>query len=197
MFHIYGLIVGLAIVVGWRVAESIEPRVSKVAPWVILFGLLGARLYHVIDLWEYYGQNLWQIAAIWNGGLGIYGAIIGGGVGLWIGRGDMKILGAIVTGLPLAQAVGRWGNYFNDELWGRNHEPLFLYESILDLALFVYIQKFSLRVRVGIYLVGYGLIRLVLEPLKPGAWWVGYVISGILVVTGVVSLFFNKRWREL
>lgn len=63
MFHLYGMFIGLAIVVGYTVAEKLEPKVGRVAPWVIGLGILGARIYHVIDFWEYYGQNLGQIVA--------------------------------------------------------------------------------------------------------------------------------------
>ena len=73
MINLYGLIVGIAIVVGWSVGEYIEPKVSKVAPWVI-----GARIYHIIDLWGYYSDNLGQMMAVWNGGMSIWGGLIGG-----------------------------------------------------------------------------------------------------------------------
>ena len=84
MFHLYGLFIGLAVVVGWSVAERIEPKANKVVVWVIGLGLLGARIHHVIDVWEYYSQNLGQIVAVWNGGLSIWGGLTGGGVGLWM-----------------------------------------------------------------------------------------------------------------
>lgn len=202
MFHWYGLIVGVAVVVGWSVAEKIEPKVAKVLPWVLLGGIVGARLYHVIDQWAYYAQNLGQIVAVWKGGLGIFGGIIGGFTAFQISsfnlhftsQEKLSILGAITTAAPLAQAIGRWGNLVNNELWGRNHEPLFLYESVLDIILFGILWKMRLggsteKSLVGAYLIGYGVIRLVLEPLKPGAWWVGYGAAGILVVVGAVMSY--------
>ncbi len=192
MFHLYGLIVGLAIVVGWHVAERIEQKVGKVLPWVLLGGLVGARLYHVTHLWEYYAQNLGQIFFIWEGGLGIFGGIIGGVITLRLLTKETQTfwqnLGAIVVALPLSQAIGRWGNLANNELWGRSHAPLFLYESILDLGLFVILWSRRGQAperRVAIYLLGYGLIRLLLEPMKPEAWRVGYVVAGMMVGTGL------------
>ena len=205
MIHWYGLIIGLAIVVGWSIAERIEPKVNKVLPWVLIFGILGARLYHVIDLWSYYSQNLGQIVAVWNGGLGIFGGIGGGVIGLLIYQvthkltknETWKMLAASITGLPIAQAIGRWGNLVNNELWGAHHEPLFLYESILDLILFGILWRLYRRgqhsmIRVGTYFAGYGVIRLILEPLKPSPWRVGYAVAGGLVVLGVLLIGLTK-----
>ena len=202
MFHLYGLIVGIGIVAGWSVAEKIEPRVNRVLPYVLGFGIVGARLYHVVDQWGYYGQHLWQIIELWKGGLGIFGGVVGGIVGLVIYQQTnkltrdqiWKILAASVTGLPIGQAIGRWGNLVNNELWGRNHEPLFLYESGLDLALFCLIwqirriRQIENRAIVGVYLVGYGLIRLILEPLKPNPWWLGYYVAGGFVIVGILLI---------
>lgn len=206
MIHAYGLIVGLAVVVGWSVAERIEPKVNKVVPYVLFFGLLGARLYHVIDLWAYYSEHLGEVGAVWNGGLGIYGGIMGGIIGLWIyqrvnipknqmNKSFWTLMGAMVVGLPLAQSIGRWGNLANNELWGIHHEPLFLYESILDLCLFILLWRVRFihpKARVGIYLLGYGGMRLLLEPLKSSPWWVGYCISGAFIIIGSLLIYLTR-----
>ena len=198
MFHWYGLIVGIAAVAGLTVAERIEPKLSKALPGVLIFGLLGARLYHVIDLWDYYSLHPRDILAIWNGGLGIFGGIIGGVIGVWLSRGDRwKVLGALSVGLPLSQAIGRWGNLVNDELWGKGHTPLFLYESVLDLLLFVVLwrvhKRHGVRRLVGMYLLGYGFIRLLLEPMKADPWWVGYVMIGLLIACGMLLWVDQRR----
>ncbi len=169
MFHLYGLFIGIAVVAGWSVAEKIEPRVGRVAPFILVAGLVGARAYHVIDLWAYYSQDLWQIVAVWNGGLGIFGGIIGGVLAVWIyfKRDSLKVLGAIVSGLPLAQAIGRIGNGINGEFVNKVWIlPWWSAEAILDLMLFVLLRGLSSKARVGGYLVGYGLIRLVLQPYR-------------------------------
>lgn len=167
IFHPYGLIIGVAIVAGWSVAEKLEPKTNKVAPWIIVGGLVGARLYHVIDLWSYYSQNLAQIVMVWNGGLGIFGGIIGGLLVWWIIDRRLETLAAIVTGLPLAQAIGRLGNAVNGEfvqkVWIL---PWWCAEAILDLILFVLLRGRTPKYRIWIYLVGYGLIRLVLQPYR-------------------------------
>ncbi len=204
MFHWYGLIVGVAGVAGWSVAERIEPKVNKVLPSVLLFGIVGARAYHVIDLWEHYSQNLGQILAIWRGGLGILGGLVGGAVGFWIAMqkrtnakmNRWRVLASVVTGLPLAQAIGRWGNLVNNELWGEGGKPLFLYESLLSLVLFgliLSVRGQAAKTRVGIYLVGYGLIRLALEGLRVEAWVMDYYFAGLMVVSGVLLWVGTKR----
>ncbi len=174
MLHWYGFFIGIAVVVGWSVAEKIEPKVNKVAPWVILFGFVGARLYHVIDLWEFYSQNFALIVAVWQGGMSIWGGLIGGGVGILIYHYTIRpldhlweMLGAIVTGLPLAQAIGRVGNGVNGEFVNKVWIlPWWGAEAILDLMLFVLLRGVSPKYRVGVYLVGYALIRLVLQPYR-------------------------------
>jgi phosphatidylglycerol---prolipoprotein diacylglyceryl transferase len=99
--------------------------------WNMLFfafflGLVGARLYHVVDKWAYYSQNLVAIVAFWNGGLtglGIYGGLVGGILGILVYTRWHKLdflfwLDCIAPGMLLAQALGRWGNFFNQEAYG-------------------------------------------------------------------------------
>ncbi len=137
--------------------------------WCVFLGIVGARLYHVltpspsmgVDQW-YYFRNPLKIFATWEGGLGIYGAVAGGVLGLYIAtrraKKDMlRWLDITMPGLVLAQAIGRWGNFVNQELYGRptdlpwaifisperrlagyemfeRFHPTFLYESLWNLA---------------------------------------------------------------
>jgi phosphatidylglycerol:prolipoprotein diacylglycerol transferase len=137
--------------------------------WVVLLGVIGARLYHVVtpppsmgvDQWYYFRHPL-EILATWKGGLGIYGAVAGGALGLYIvirraKRNMWRWMDIIVPGLVLAQAIGRWGNFVNQELYGRptdlpwgiyiepayrlagfemyeRFHPTFFYESMWNLA---------------------------------------------------------------
>ena len=129
LFIIVGIIV--ALVIGDRrwVARGGEPGVVyDIALWAVPFGLIGGRLYHVMTDWRTYfgdeGLGLLAALKIWDGGLGIWGAVALGGVGAWIGcrrRGiPLPAFGdAIAPGIVLAQAIGRLGNYFNQELFGR------------------------------------------------------------------------------
>ena len=125
------IIVGIVIAVWWGerrfVARGGAPgSVVDIAVFAVPFGLVGGRLYHVATDWQkYFGpdKNPWNALAIWNGGLGIWGAIALGGVGALIGcrrRGIPlpAMADAIAPGIVVAQAVGRLGNYFNQELYG-------------------------------------------------------------------------------
>jgi len=157
-----------AIWIGERrfVARGGRPgAVGDVAVWAIPFGIIGGRIYHVVtDAELYFGQGRDPIDAlkIWEGGLGIWGAIAFGGVGAWIAckRGGIDFLtlaDALAPGLLVAQAIGRLGNWFNSELFGRpttlpwgleiaprfrpegyeqfaTFHPTFLYELLWNLA---------------------------------------------------------------
>ena len=110
------------------VARGGKPgQVADIAIWVIPFGLVGGRLYHVItDYRLYFGEGREPITAlyVWQGGLGIWGAVALGALGAYIGcrRNGMKFLpfsDAMAPGVAIGQALGRWGNWFNQELFGR------------------------------------------------------------------------------
>jgi prolipoprotein diacylglyceryl transferase len=111
----------------WQARGGSEHQVGDVAGWAIVFGILGGRLYHVITDPELYftkGKHPLDAFKIWDGGLGIWGAIALGGLGVWIGcrRHRMDFVAfadAAAPGIVIAQALGRWGNWFNNELYGR------------------------------------------------------------------------------
>lgn len=120
-----------ALVIGdrrWAARGGERGVVYDIALWAVPFGLIGGRLYHVLTDWKTYfgegGAGLGAALRIWEGGLGIWGAIALGGVGAWIAcrrRGiPLPAFGdAVAPGIVLAQAIGRLGNYFNQELYGR------------------------------------------------------------------------------
>lgn len=125
------IIAGIVLAAWWGgrrfVARGGRPgRVTDIAIWAVPFGLVGGRLYHVITDNELYfrpGRNPWKAFAIWDGGLGIWGAVALGGVGAWLGCRHYKVplaafADSIAPGLIAAQALGRLGNYFNQELFG-------------------------------------------------------------------------------
>jgi phosphatidylglycerol:prolipoprotein diacylglycerol transferase len=149
---------------------------------VIPLGFIGARLYHVATDYGLYADDpIPDVFAVWNGGLGIYGAVAGGFLGVllfsWYRRiSPLVFADAAAPGLVLAQAIGRWGNYFNQELFGRpsdlpwairiapqnrpaefadatSFHPTFLYESIWDLlvcvTLLLVARRFANRLRDG------------------------------------------------
>jgi len=108
--------------------QGFAGQVWEALPWVLIFGIVGARAYHVLSWWNFYRQNPVQILALGNGGLGIYGAILGGVLGLWVWRRKGikglkgiktgELLDVAAPGIAVAQAIGRLANYFSQELYG-------------------------------------------------------------------------------
>jgi len=166
------LAIGIALIEAKRRGEPAE-HIINMALLVIPLGAIGARLYHVIDRWEYYMQNPGLI--IGGRGLGIFGAIIGGVLGLivytrWKKLNTLRWLDIVAPGLILAQAIGRWGNFFNQELYGyptdlpwaiyidpahrlpgyenySHFHPLFLYESLWNLLGFAILMLLGRKLR--------------------------------------------------
>jgi prolipoprotein diacylglyceryl transferase len=203
----YGLLLAIGVLIaGWIARRefrrrSLDPElVYTIAVWAVPMGLVGARLYHVATDWDAFSNDLGQVPAIWNGGLSIFGAVLGGMLGAWIGtrRVHMRfwvVADCVAPGIVLAQALGRFGNYFNQELYGKPSDlpwavkidappppyapgstfhPTFLYESIWDLVVFglliLFIRRFWNRVPAGtvfaLYVALYSLGRIPIERLR-------------------------------
>lgn len=204
LFIIIGIF--LAIWLGnkrWIARGGKVGQVSDVALFAVPFGIIGGRIYHVATDFEKYfgeGRNPVDALKIWNGGLGIWGAIFFGGLGAWIGCRIYKInlppfADAIAPGIIFAQAIGRIGNYFNQELFGKPTEvfwgleiseknrpqgfemfstfhPTFLYELIWSVLIgfaLIYIDKIY---KLGhgrvfaLYVSLYSLGRLIIETFR-------------------------------
>ncbi len=131
--HFYALCILAGIVFAWWLTErrwvsrgGKSGQALDISLWAVPFGIVGGRIYHVITDPELYflpGKNPWNAFAIWDGGLGIWGAIALGGLGAWIGCRRAKVslpafADALAPGLLFAQALGRLGNWFNNELYG-------------------------------------------------------------------------------
>ncbi|HEU4449279.1 MAG TPA: prolipoprotein diacylglyceryl transferase [Gaiellaceae bacterium] len=134
--HAYGLMLLLGIVAAawltgrrWtgRWAFWADPRgdlVFRVSMWGVLGGIVGARIYHVVTSWSTVDGEWWEPFAVWQGGLGVWGGIAGGVLaGAWVvrraGESVLAFMDVAAPGILLAQAIGRWGNYFNQELFGK------------------------------------------------------------------------------
>jgi prolipoprotein diacylglyceryl transferase len=130
----YALCILAGIVVGlWLTARRLAARggdrsaVLDIALWAVPFGIVGGRLYHVVTDPELYfapGKDPWGAVRIWDGGLGIWGAVALGALGAWIGCRRAGVPFAVfgdaaAPGLLVAQSLGRWGNWFNNELYGQ------------------------------------------------------------------------------
>jgi len=192
--HLYGLIIGIAIIIGLNYFEKHQTVIPKNKLNLFEFGLifcaiLGARLYHVIDQWTYYSQNPILIPQIWNGGLGIFGAIFGALIFIYFYSGFVLntiylILNSVTPILPLCQAIGRLGNFVNGE------NPIWWPEAILNLILYIILIKFP-QDPTAKYLIGYGLIRIITEFWRHDTWIInsikiGQVISIIFIIIGII-----------
>ncbi|MEV0095627.1 prolipoprotein diacylglyceryl transferase [Streptomyces sp. NPDC050738] len=160
----------------WIARGGKAGTVADIAVWAVPFGLVGGRLYHVITDYELYfsdGKDWVGAFKIWQGGLGIWGAVALGAVGAWIGCRRRGIplpawADAMAPGLVIAQAIGRWGNWFNQELYGKptdlpwalkisegtdrvagTYHPTFLYESLWCLGVAALIVWADRRFRLG------------------------------------------------
>src|SRR6187401_1628805 len=127
----YGLCIALGVIAAvvisqrrWAARGGNPDDISSIALWAVPAGVIGARLYHVATDWERFSGHVFDIVKIWQGGLGIPGGMaLGIIVGIWQAHRRGLALGPTITAatpsLPLAQAIGRWGNWFNQELFGR------------------------------------------------------------------------------
>lgn len=168
--HYYGIIMAFSLLIGVLTAKIISANFYKdinpeiiydISPHIIIGAILGARIYYCVLSYSYYMQNPAEIIQLWHGGLSIHGAIIGGLISgiIYAKRHKLPVLklcDIFSYGLILGQAIGRWGNFFNSEAFGRPTEnflklyipiydrpleymqynyfhPTFLYESILDV----------------------------------------------------------------
>ena len=186
--------------------------------WAVPSGLVGARLYYVIFNWSYYSKYPNEIIALWEGGGAIYGSLIAGSIVLFIFSyyrmvNPMDILDVAVPAVFLGQSIGRWGNFVNQEAYGKAVEnldwlpsfiqkqmyidgsyriPTFLFESLGTLIGFILViflrhrLKSILRGEVfGFYLIWYGSLRLIIEGMRTDS-----LMFGMLRVSQVLSLIF-------
>ncbi|MDX3000415.1 prolipoprotein diacylglyceryl transferase [Kribbella solani] len=187
----------------WIARGGSAPVLADIMFWAIPFGLVGARIYHVItDNELYFGDGRHPIDAlkIWHGGLGIWGAVGFGALGAWIACRRAKVpflavADAIAPGIALAQIFGRFGNYFNQELFGRpttkpwgleispehrpdgyanfaTFQPTFLYEAVWNLGVVALVLLADRRFKLGhgraffLYVAGYTAGRAWIENLR-------------------------------
>lgn len=203
----YGLLIGVGVALAWRmtikryaafggdtaVAERILFR-------MVIYGFLGARVAYVSTHLERFAGEWWKVIAIWEGGLALYGGLTVGALTLVVlarrWKADLpSLLDSLAPAIPLAQAVGRWGNYFNQELFGtpsdlpwaveidpahrpaeyagfETFHPTFLYESLWNFALsafIIWLGRRAPRLRgrlIAVYFVGYALMRFLLELIR-------------------------------
>ena len=212
-----GMLIGIALAIreAKRVGIS-EDDVLNIAIIAIPVAIICARLYYVIFSWDYYSQNPGEIFNIRGGGLAIHGGLIGGILTGFIYAKVKKLdffktADAVMVGMPLAQAIGRWGNFINGEAhggptslpWGimvdgvKVH-PTFLYESIWDFGIFLFIMFYMRKKKtyegevIVSYITLYSIGRFFIEGLRTDSLMIGplrmaQVISLVGVVGGIIA----------
>lgn len=204
----YGLMIALGVLAAVKVASDRFEKLgvgtaddmANIATWAVPTGVIGARAYHVITDWQLFRDDPMRMFKIWEGGLGIPGGLLVGlAVGAWRAKvrtgGIAPALTAVTPAIPLAQAIARVGNWWNQELFGTpttlpwaleidpehrperyandaTFHPAFLYESLWNLALFGFLLWVERRVHLRpgrlfcVYLMGYSFARFFIERIR-------------------------------
>lgn len=230
----YGIFIAAALIFGLLLAIKRAPRYHLSADDVLDFFLymtpaiiIGARLYYVLFSLDYYRNHPQEIFAIWNGGLAIHGGIIAGImvaiIFCRVRKIDFFVLAdTIIPGLPLGQAIGRWGNFFNQEAYGGETSlpwaitvkdpllgliqvhPTFLYESIWNLLVFGFLFFYEKKFKVVdgellfIYLSGYSIGRFFIEGLRTDSLMffglrIAQLVSLGSIIIGIIGIVVLRK----
>ena len=222
--HIYGLLIGLglmlAVLYGWRRSKQFGIKPDDITDgvlWVVPFAIICARLYYCIFEWEQFADDPVSVLYIWNGGLAIYGGVIGAVIGVAVFCYFKKIklpalLDLVLLGFLIGQSIGRWGNFFNREAFGAQtesfirmglfnsrtgvttyHHPTFLYESLWNAVGFVILhflskkRQYDGQIALG-YALWYGIGRMLIEGLRTDSlYWGDFRVSQILAAVTAVA----------
>ena len=207
----YGIIIGAGVLIGIYLAMNYAKHLNYDPEIIVDFCLLaipmaivGARIYYVIFMWDLYKDNPIDIIKIWEGGIAIYGAIIGGVLAALIFSRWKKIcfwdiVDICTPSLALGQALGRWGNFFNQEAYGYEitnpkwkwfpaavfieadqkwHMATFFYESVWDFVVFFILIMFKKHRKISgdmfmLYLILYSCGRIIIEGLRTDSLYFG------------------------
>ena len=181
----YSLLIVIGLIIGYFgiVRETKKFDIDKsfivnVIFWAVIFGIIGSRLYYVAFNWDYYSNNLSEIYQVWKGGLAIHGGIIFGALAIIIyckkyKFSSGKTLDIIAPFLLLAQAIGRWGNFFNAEAYG----SITTYERLKEL----YIPEFVIE---GMHINGYYYLPM-------------FYFESIWCILGVIFLLIMRRVKTI
>ena len=231
--HFYGLCIALglilAVVYACRRSKEFgikEDDLLDGVLWVTPFAILCARLYYCVFSWEQYAANPISVLYIWNGGLAIYGGVIGAVLGVLVFCKIKKlkvatILDMVLIGFLIGQSIGRWGNFFNREAFGAEtdsffrmgllndrtgittyYHPTFLYESVWNAAGFLLLhfaskkRKYDGQVAL-MYAAWYGLGRCIIEGLRVDSlWWGPFRVSQLLAGVSCLAAVAVLTWQS-
>lgn len=230
----YGLLITLAIAIGIFVSikrsknrRFSEDDVLDFFLYLIPAMIVGARLYYVLFEWQYYAQHPRQILAMWEGGLALHGGLLAGiAVSYWYCNKKkisfLHFADGIIPVVPLGQAIGRWGNFINQEAYGRETDlpwaievfdvqkglikvhPTFLYESVGNILTFILLLVYEKRYQkkdgelLFVYFISYSFYRFFIEGLRTdslmlGRFRVAQIISVLLMTIGILGIIVLRR----
>ena len=224
----YGIIIAAAFAVGsylaYRETRRLKMDVEELLNILILIipsSIIGARLYYVAMRWDFYGQNPSYILRTWMGGLAVHGGIIAAVLAVYLycrlrRHSFLVWTDILVPSLAIGQAIGRWGNYFNQEAYGYEttlpwammidgayRHPTFLYESIWNLLVFALLLMLSRRrhgagVLFAVYLIAYSAGRFFIEMLRTDSLMIGpfraaMAVSALSALAGLIILYHVRR----
>lgn len=236
--YYYGIIIAASLLAGgiisYYITKKLYPDINsdvifEIYPLIIIGAIVGARLYYCLLSYDYYSQNPLEIFELRHGGLSIHGGILGGLIagGIYAKKNKLPVLqlcDIFSYGLAIGQAIGRWGNFFNSEAFGKpsanflklyipiykrpleylqyNYfHPTFLYESILDvcifLILFFVIRKIS-KNKDGIvffsYLLLYSIVRIIIEQIRVDSILniygipIAQILSALIILISIIAI---------
>ena len=222
--HLYGVIIAmgllLAMLYAWKRSKQFGIRQDDITDGVLYvapFAVLCARLYYCAFEWEHYQDNPISVLYVWEGGLAIYGGVIGAIIGVAVFCRFKKIkmaalLDLVALGFMIGQSLGRWGNFFNREAFGSEtdiflrmglmngftgevtyHHPTFLYESVWNAVGFAALhflskkRQYDGQIALG-YAAWYGLGRVFIEGLRTDSlWWGPFRVSQVLAGLSLIA----------
>lgn len=231
----YGVLIAAAVLIGYALASHEQRRVGlpegtmlDIFFYIVPLAIVCARLYYVVFSWDMFRDRPWEIVMIHKGGIAIYGAVLGGILGAYIfsrrRRLPMgKLIDMLTPSLVLGQAIGRWGNFFNQEAYGALitderlmffpagvyiealgewHMATFFYESMWCLIVFGVLMATRRRYThsgdvLCWYAVLYGAERAIVEGMRTDSLYLGGVrmsqLLSMLMILAVLALFFARR----
>jgi len=230
--HYYGLVIalGLVLAVVYACRRSKEFGITEDdlldgVLWVTPFAILCARAYYCVFSWEQYASDPISVLYIWNGGLAIYGGVIGAVLGVIVFCKIKKlkisaVLDMVLIGFLIGQSLGRWGNFFNREAFGAEtdsffrmglynfktgvttyYHPTFLYESVWNALGFVLLHFISKKRQYDgqvalCYAAWYGLGRCIIEGLRVDSlWWGPFRVSQLLAGISCLAAVLILAWQ--
>ena len=230
--HLYGVVifVGMFLAVCYAMRNKerygiTEDDLLDGVLWIVPFAIVCARAYYCIFAWDSYKDNPISVLYIWQGGLAIYGGVIGAVIGIfihckWKKLNPFAVLDLVSLGFLIGQSIGRWGNFFNREAFGEAtdsflrmglynpatglteyYHPTFLYESVWNLCGLILLhflskkRQYDGQIALG-YMAWYGLGRALIEGLRTDSlWWGPFRVSQLLAAVSCVVAIALLLWN--